>query len=67
MSLSITLNGGARRVDVETALELVESLGLTPESVLIEHNRVVVPRDRWAEAQLAEGDRIEIIQMIAGG
>lgn len=66
--LKLIVNGEERDVPAGvTARELVESFGLKPEVVVVERNEEVVKRDRLAHVVLAPGDRIEIIQMIAGG
>jgi thiamine biosynthesis protein ThiS len=34
---------------------------------LVEHNGLAVHRHEWAERLLAEGDRVELIRVVAGG
>ena len=66
--MKISLNG--ERVDAreaKTIAELIEDYGLPPQSVLVEHNGVVVHRHEWAERSLTEGDRIEFVRVVAGG
>jgi sulfur carrier protein len=46
---------------------LVESLGMKPDRVAVELNRNIVPRDRWPETKLSDGDRLEIVQFVGGG
>lgn len=66
--MRLIVNGEEREVAAGmTARELVESLGLQPEVVVVERNEEVVRRVNLAATVLAPGDRIEIIQMIAGG
>jgi thiamine biosynthesis protein ThiS len=50
-----------------TLTALVESLGMKPDRVAVELNREIVPRDRWAETRLAEGDRLEVVHFVGGG
>ena len=50
-----------------TLLILLELLGVKADRVAIELNRDIVPRDRWAETQLKEGDRLEIVHFVGGG
>jgi thiamine biosynthesis protein ThiS len=40
---------------------------LPPQSILVEHNGLVVHRREWPKRPLAEGDRIEFIRVVAGG
>jgi len=64
---SIQLNGEVRRVAARTLAELVAELGLEQRMIAIECNLEVVPRSRYAETELCEGDRIELVHMIGGG
>jgi thiamine biosynthesis protein ThiS len=66
--VKIVLNGASREVeDAITAAELLATLGLRAETVVVERNETVIRRAELAGARLEAGDRIEIIQMIAGG
>ena len=47
--------------------ELVGHFELPPETVLIEHNSVALHRREWPQRTLVDGDRIEIVQVAAGG
>ena len=46
---------------------LVELLGMKPDRVAVELNRDIVPRDRWLETQLKDGDRLEVVHFVGGG
>ena len=50
-----------------TLAALVEILGMKADRVAIELNRDIVPRDRWAETRLSEGDRLEVVHFVGGG
>jgi thiamine biosynthesis protein ThiS len=50
-----------------TVVALLARLGLKPERVAVERNRLVVKRATWAEATLAEGDAVEILTFVGGG
>ena len=54
--------GGALTVD-----DLVTRYQLPPESILIEHNGLALHRREWPQRVLADGDRIEMIRVVAGG
>ena len=47
--------------------ELVERLELTGRRLAVELNLEIVPRSQYAETQLADGDRVEIVHAIGGG
>jgi sulfur carrier protein len=50
-----------------TLATLVEILGMKVDRVAVELNRDIVPRERWAETVLNEGDRLEIVHFVGGG
>jgi len=50
-----------------TLAALVEILGMKVDRVAVELNRDIVPRDRWAETVLHQGDRLEIVHFVGGG
>jgi sulfur carrier protein len=66
--MTISLNG--ERVDARAAKTialLIDRYQLPPQSILVEHNGLAVHRHEWAERSLAEGDRVELIRVVAGG
>jgi sulfur carrier protein len=50
-----------------TLATLVEALGMKPDRVAVELNRDIVPRDRWAQTALNEGDKLEVVHFVGGG
>jgi thiamine biosynthesis protein ThiS len=67
-AMKISLNGetvDAR--EAKTIADLIERYELPLQSILVEHNGLAVHRHEWSERQLAEGDRIEFIRVVAGG
>jgi thiamine biosynthesis protein ThiS len=66
--MQLHVNGKDRDApDGVSILTLLESSGIDPRIVAVERNGEIVQRDRWAETQLAEGDRLEIVRMVGGG
>ena len=64
----VQLNGAPAEIDSgQSLLELLAARRLDPRTVMIEVNEQVVRRDDYARIRPAEGDRIEIVRMIAGG
>ncbi|HEX4653116.1 MAG TPA: sulfur carrier protein ThiS [Candidatus Udaeobacter sp.] len=66
--MTISLNG--QNVDAEgakTIAELVDRFQLPPQSVLVEHNGLALHRHEWSMRPVAEGDRIELVRVVAGG
>lgn len=50
-----------------TLAALIESLGMKSDRVAVELNRDIVPRDRWPQTLLNDGDRLEIVHFVGGG
>lgn len=66
--MTISLNGESVDTrDAKTIAELIDRYQLPPQSILVEHNGVVVHRHEWPGRPLAEGDRIEFVRVVAGG
>ena len=66
--MRISVNGKeADAQGAQTVAELIDRYEMPPQSVLIEHNGVALHRREWRQRALAEGDRIEIIRVVAGG
>lgn len=66
-TISITVNGEARRVPAgATVRELLDLLGVRGTAA-VERNLALVPRAEHATATLAEGDALEVVHLVGGG
>ncbi|HVE17286.1 MAG TPA: sulfur carrier protein ThiS [Chthoniobacterales bacterium] len=66
--MTISLNGEPREVRAaRTVSELVAEFALPAPTLLIEHNEIALNRSEWETTPLAEGDRIELLRVTAGG
>lgn len=66
--MKIRVNGEEKEVERGlTVLALLEGLGLDPSRVAVERNLEIVPRERYAETGLEEGDELEIVHFVGGG
>ena len=66
--MKFELNGEAREsTDPLSVFELLERQGLQGRRVAVAINAEVVPKSRFREVEIAEGDRIEVIQAVGGG
>jgi sulfur carrier protein len=66
--IALQING--RRVELEgptSVLAYLEKLGVSPRSVAVEHNGVILERSAYADSKLDEGDVVEIVRMVGGG
>ena len=71
-SVTLTLNGETRDFDSAdgkplSVASLLSVLGLDMRKVAVERNEEIVPRSRYAETALANGDSLEIVHFIGGG
>jgi thiazole synthase len=66
--LRLTVNGQIRTAPTGTTVAaLLRDMGVDPARVAVERNQDVIPRRTWAEAALADGDKVEIVAFIGGG
>ena len=66
--ISITVNGAPRQFRPPLTCDgLLNQLELTGKRVAIERNGEIVPRSRFPEQILAEGDQLEIVVAVGGG
>lgn len=63
----LTVNSEQRDAAASTVRELLSALEFEGSFFAVAINRSVVPRERWDEAILREGDRIEIVTPRQGG
>jgi len=64
----IVANGEDREIpEGATAEALLAALDLGDVRVAFELNGLIVPRERYAETPLSEGDRVEIVTFVGGG
>lgn len=65
---TITINGERREWDGEMSLrELIHSLNLKSDNLLVEQNFEIVPANQLDERKARAGDVIEIIRIVGGG
>jgi len=66
--LQITLNGDAHELAGPlTVTELLAQLQIDARRVAVEHNLVVLKRDRFEATMIHEGDEVEIVNFVGGG
>ena len=66
--MEILANGKAYDVEEGTTVDVfIRSRGLDPRFVVVEHNGEPLERSRYTAAELAAGDRLELVRAVAGG
>ena len=67
----LTVNGVSREFEKlqpgATITALIAELGFRQDRVALEQNGAIVPRTRWAETEVRESDRIEVVHFVGGG
>ena len=67
-TISIIANGQKIPAQLPCSIEsFLFSQNLLPRSVVVEHNGEAVAPSQFAQRQLASGDRLEIVRIVAGG
>jgi sulfur carrier protein len=66
--ITIYINGAVRQLDENCSIAaLIESLGYTERKIALECNGDIVPRSKYAERELTDGDKLEIVVAVGGG
>ena len=68
LNVKLVVNGKQRVVPAGTTLRtLVEDMGAVPSRVVVEHNLEIVSEDNLESVEVADGDKVEVIQFVGGG
>ncbi len=65
--MRVVVNGEERELAASTLDALIAELGMKADRVAVELNREIVPRARWSQTVLHDGDRLEIVHFVGGG
>jgi sulfur carrier protein len=67
-TIKIQLNGEPYSLKGDDRLTtLIDGLKLKPGRVAVELNREIVPKAKWGEVRLRDGDQLEVINFVGGG
>jgi sulfur carrier protein len=66
---TLTVNGKPRAYAPQSVAELIAATGIDPSrrGVAVAVNESVLPRAAWVNTKVSPGDKIEIVQPLAGG
>ncbi len=68
LALQVRINGKTHAMPPGQSLsDVIAGLGLSPQTALVEHNGQALLRSEWDGRQLANGDQLEILRVVAGG
>lgn len=66
--IEVQINGQKRQVAAgRNIVELLESLGLHPRTVVVEYNREILDRSHFATTEVKAGDMFELVHFVGGG
>ena len=64
----VTVNGQPMELEAGASVaDLLERLGVGSPRVAVERNRDIVPRAQYGATALAEGDALEVVELVGGG
>jgi thiamine biosynthesis protein ThiS len=67
-TLRLTVNGEPRAfAGPLTVADLLRALAVDARQVAVERNLELVPKARFADTELADADRLEIVTFVGGG
>jgi sulfur carrier protein len=66
--IQLSINGETKRFpEALDVARLLDRLELAGKKVAVERNGEIVPRSRYGDTPLADGDRLEIVVAVGGG
>jgi sulfur carrier protein len=66
--IQLSVNGQVQRLEPGANIaQLLDTLELAGKRVAVEKNGEIVPRSRYADTHLADGDALEIVVAVGGG
>lgn len=66
--IRLVVNGREQQFEAPpTVAALLESLGVRPDGVAVAVDRQVVPRSRYGEERVQEGQQVEVLRAVGGG
>jgi thiamine biosynthesis protein ThiS len=66
--MKLQINGEIRGISaVSNVRELLKVLGISESQVAVEINGTIIRRADWESTQIADLDKVEIVQFVGGG
>ena len=66
--ITLTINGSPQQHEAHIKLaQLLDGMQLSGKRVAVERNGEIVPRSQYAQAELLDGDHLEIVVAVGGG
>ncbi|MBB6734257.1 sulfur carrier protein ThiS [Cohnella zeiphila] len=65
--MELTINGITQQLEVRTVGDVIAHFGLEGKPVVVEADGEIVDRERWGEAELRQGMKLELVHFVGGG
>lgn len=66
--MRIYVNGKETEVaENQTVAALLAERGLNPDTVVVEHNMAILPKEEYSGLTLAAEDKLELVTFVGGG
>lgn len=66
--MQVKINGKEEVLVEKTPLiDFLESKKVDLNAVVVEYNYDIIPREKWGEVVLKEGDNLEVLHFVGGG
>ena len=69
--MKIKVNGKEKYIELENEKALLSSilelLGYKPNTIVVELNDLIINSNKWKNAIIKEGDKLEIVSIVGGG
>ena len=63
----VKINGEPENAEGKTIAEVLSEIGFNDKRVAVELNENIVPRAKYSETFLENGDALEIVRFVGGG
>lgn len=63
----IKINGESLPIDGQTVADYLAAAGYKLTNIVVERNEEILPKKRYAETVLTDGDSLEIVCFMGGG
>lgn len=63
----LRINGEESDATGRTVAEYLSSAGFAPSRVVVEVNEAIIPKDRYSDTVLRDGDQVEVVCFMGGG
>lgn len=64
----VKINGQQQQLNPDTPLiQLLDAKNIQLDTVVVEYNYDILPKEKWAQVILKPGDNLEVLHFVGGG